>query len=206
MTINYTTLTGAKTVSGSIANYVNRSDLPTADIMTEAQALIYQDLRVDDMLTRTTLTLALDATSAALPSDYLSLRSFTPYGYEAPMLYVPPDKMVEQVDDEGTFASGTPVMFTIMGTTAYFDIATDEAITGRLLYYARPAALSTSNETNFLTVKYPSLLRYALLYFAYEHMKDQAQGQEYLAKFMAQLGKVRAADDLNKMSQWVPAG
>lgn len=204
--ISYTTLTATKTTAGSIANWVSRSDLPTADILTEAEAMIYQDLRVEDMLTRTTLTLALAATSAALPSDYLGLRSFTPYGWEAPMLYVPPEKMVEQVDDEGTFASGTPTMFMVMGGTAYFDLATDEAITGRLLYYARPAALSVSNETNFLTIKYPTLLRYAILHLAYEHMKDQAQGQEYLAKFMAQLAKVKVADDLNKMGQWVPAG
>lgn len=204
MAINWTTLTGPKSVSGSVANYVNRSDLPINDILTEAEALIYQDLRTDDMLVRTNITLLEGDASAALPADYLSLKTFRPYNYDGPMFYVPPDRLVEALDRNGNHSSGTPSAFSVMGKTMRFDVAADRDMSGVLFYYARPAPLSASNETNFLTEKFPSLLRYAMLYFAYEHMKDQALGQEYMAKYAGQLRSARAVDDLNKMGMWFP--
>lgn len=204
MAINWTTLTGPKSVSGSVANYVNRSDLPINDILTEAEALIYQDLRTDDMLVRTNITLPSGQSSVALPSDYLTLKTFKPLLTDTPMLYVLPDRLAEILDGEGNFIVGMPSMFSVLGKTMRFDVAAERDFFGVLFYYARPAPLSASNETNFLTEKFPSLLRYAMLYFAYEHMKDQALGQEYMAKYAGQLRSARAVDDLNKMGMWFP--
>ena len=46
MAITWTVLTGSKDTEGSIANWVNRSDLPTTNILLEAEAWIYQHLRI----------------------------------------------------------------------------------------------------------------------------------------------------------------
>ena len=71
MAYNWTTLTAAKTTLGSIANWVNRTDLPTDNILLEAEAKIYERLRVREMQVITTLTVAADENSVSLPSDFL---------------------------------------------------------------------------------------------------------------------------------------
>lgn len=206
MAITWTVLTGAKSVLGSIANWVNRSDLPTENILLEAEAWIYERLRAREMQARnTSFSFAVDTQSTNLPSGFLDPIAFTPYGYGEPLLYVHEEGLQEQRSDDGTLVSATPSRWTIIGEAAYVDVSADEAMTGVLLYYARPASLSVSNTTNFLTVKFPSLLRYACMMKAFEHMKDTPRSTQYLQLAMAALADARVSDDLKRRGQYMPS-
>ena len=205
MAISWTVLTGLKTVTGSIGQWVNRSDLPTTNILLEAEAWIYQRLRVREMVTDEAFSFAISTSSKALSTlsgTFLDPVQFVPYewGYELP--FVSERRYRPSRDTEGVLYTGTPSQWTIIGTTAYVDVTCVAAFPGRLMYYAQPAALSASNETNFLTVRYPTLLRMACMGFAYQFMKDQTRTQEYLGYAMAAIGEAAVTNDLARRGQY----
>lgn len=199
----YTILTGVKTTSGSIANWVNRSDLPVATILEEAEAYIYERLRVREMQAIATLTFAADGNTAALPTDFLDPIEYRPYNYGEPLLYVSETTLEAHRDESGVLFEGTPSRWAIIGDTAYVDVACSEAFAGKLMYYKRPTALSGSNETNFLTTRYPTLLRHALMGKAFEHMKDWTAAMQYLQMAEGKIGEAMATNDLYRRSQTV---
>lgn len=69
--MTYTTLTGAKNTSGSLANWVNYSRLDIGVVLDEAQALLYQYLRVREMRARGYFTLLQGSVFSPLPANYL---------------------------------------------------------------------------------------------------------------------------------------
>lgn len=183
MAIDYSTLTAAKTTVGSIRNWVNRSDIPAEDILTEAQAYIYQQLRVREMVSTTPLTISASTSSVALPSDFLDQIRFVPYEFSSALPFVHEATLFDTRDSAGALFPGTPSQWTIIGTTMHVNSVPDADFTGILTYYSEPAALSGGNETNFLTTRYPTVLRRSCLKYAYEHMKDRQSmsDQEQLA-------------------------
>lgn len=203
MAYNWTTLTAAKTTLGSIANWVNRSDLPTTNILIEAEAKIYERMRVREMQSVSTLTIAADANSASLPSDFLDPIEWRPYGWGEPILFVNEGSLEAYRDSEGALSEGTPTRWSILGETAYVDVSCSTAFSGKLMYYKRPTALSGSNETNFLTIRYPSLLRVACLALAYEHMKDMGNANTYMQMLEMKIAEANATNDLYRRSQHV---
>lgn len=204
MAINWTTLTAAKTTAGSIANWANRGDLPTTNILLEAEAAIYERLRVREMMTIATLSFSASANSASLPADFLDPIEFRPYGRGSELPYYHEQKIGMYRDDDGNLEEGEPGRWSIIGTTAYLDVAAESTFAGKLMYFARPAALSVSNETNFLTVRYPTLLRLACMTKAFEHMKLWGQAQTYLALTEAEIAKANATNESFRRSQHVP--
>ena len=188
MAINFTTLTGAKTVSGSIASWINWGLIPSEDILTEAQAWIYDRLRCREMRSVATVDVALNASSVALPADYIAPITFSDAlhfdGQGEPTPWVPADELNAQriYDESNVLGDGYPQCWSDFDEAMQFDVRAQEALKGRLAYYKRPAALAaTTNETNFLTIKYPTLLRRVCLAYAYEHRKNRAAYQDNIA-------------------------
>jgi len=203
--IDFTTLTAAsKATEGSIRNWVNRDDILVTNILLEAEALIYETLRAREMITDTAFQFDEGFNVEALPSNFLDPLHFWPYTEGEPLPYYNEQKLIIQRDSSGTLLEGTPSGWTIIGEGAYVDVACSSDYGGRLLYYAQPAALSSGNTTNFLTRRYPSLLRYACMAKAYEHMKDGARAQQYLLLTTATIPQIRASNDLYRRSQHVP--
>lgn len=201
---NYTTLTGLKTVDGAIRAWVNRSDVPATVILTEAQALIYERLRVREMQARATLTFALSTQTASLPTGFLDPIGYKPYEWGGDLSFVHENALGEYRDSSGVLESGTPSRWTIVGETAYVNVLPSEAFSGILLYYKSPTVLSGSNETNFLTERYPTLLRYACMAKAYEHMKDE-QSANYLGLTMQTIADINSSNELWRRNQFIPA-
>ena len=202
MAINHTTLTGTKSTTGSIANWVNRSDLPTDNILLEAEAWIYEELRVREMITRASaFTFALGDDTEELPSSFLDPIKFTPYTWGAPLLYVDEASFQAPTDENGALYSGIPSCWTIEGEIAYVNCLPSEAFAGVLVYYKQPDPLSVSNETNFITTRYPSLLRYACMMKAYEHMKDMTAAASYLQLSEKARQKASASNELSRRGQ-----
>lgn len=208
MAINWTTLTAAKSTSGSIANWVNRSDLPTTNILIEAEAWIYQYLRVREMVTDEAVTIAEDASSKALSTlsgTFLDPVHFIPYEWGTELLYVNEANFKPGRTSAGALYEGTPSYWTIINATMHVDVLCNAAFSGRMMYYAQPAALSVSNETNFLTVRYPRLLRQACLIMAYEHMKDDQRAQQYTVMAMGSIEEANRTNEMFRRGQQMPA-
>ena len=192
----YSTLVAGKATLGSIANWVNRSDLPVAEILTEAQALIYETLRVREMIVFDDITAVSGQTGVALPSDFLDIVKFTPYGWTDPMFHEQHERFVQQKDSDGNTQEGTPSCYTIMGTAMHFDTELTENMAGMIVYYGRPTAMSASNETPFLTVRYPTLLRHACMSFAFEHMKKPNDALYYRKLVVQEAAEASDSNDL----------
>lgn len=191
MAMDYTTLTGAKTVEGSIRNYTNWSETPAETVLAEAQGYIYSRLRVREMehIVRN-LAIAQGVDSLQLPADYMAPIGEACFGIESPWqakidIFDPAQfEPYRAVDETGAIYAGQPSACMILGDPpiAYFEVKADRAYAAKLLYYRRPAFLGPGNLTNWLTTRWPQLLRAATNYFAHLHKnnRDQAGDAEKL--------------------------
>jgi hypothetical protein len=199
--MDYTSLVGTKAIPGSIALWVNATDLDTLTILTEAQALIYQTLRVREMIVSdAAIAVAAGDASEPLPSGFLDPINMRDI-YLARMKL----KDLSSVKARRGYTSGTttliqglPRWFALTGTTVEFDCAADASAAGTYLmdYFGTPAALSAINPTNFLTVRYPTLLRKACLWAAADFKKDRQGVQQYSAEVLALAQNIMGNDDL----------
>jgi hypothetical protein len=92
--------------------------------------------------------------------------------------------------------SGTPTIWAAWDEKLKFDAAFEIATVCKLLYYRQPALLSATNLTNFLTNRYPKLMRVACMAAAAEYMKDDGEYQKHVAALSALIQSTAAADDL----------
>lgn len=204
MAMTYTILTGAKTVEGSIKNWVVRTDTPSTAVLTEAEAWIYERLRTREMMARETFTFAIDTSELALPSGFLDPIGYRPWQWGEDLPYVHENAYLPSTDSAGALTPGSPSHWTIIGTTAYVDVKCSAAFGGDLAFYKQPDPLSGSSETNFLTTRYPSLLRYACLMFAYEHSRQWERRKEALELAEDALMKAQASDEMFRRAQSFP--
>lgn len=204
--MDYTTFTSGKTTAGSLANWVNRGDLPTSAILTEAEAEIYKRLRVREMMTDEAFTFSSASSSKALSTlsgTFLDPVQFVPYEWADELPFVGPERFRPSRNSSGTLESAaTPSQWTIIGETAHLDVLLSAAFSGRMMYYALPTALGSGNTTNFLTTRYPKLLREMSMSIAYVHMKDTARAQEHLAYAMAGIAEANATNEMWRRGQY----
>ena len=196
----YSTLVGTKETDGSIKNWINWNKAPATTILTEAEAFIYSQLRVREMRKLTSGTITEGASTLAMPADFIAPISFRRTGNSAGIIEVLDEAHFESLlalDESNAFMEGTPTKCMIIEEPpiAYFDCEADDDITYRLVYFARPAALSASNETNWLTTRYPMLLRATCLGFANQHYKDSAAAGEWLSAASGLIASANSEDD-----------
>jgi hypothetical protein len=160
-----------------------------ADLVVAAETEIYDRLRVRDMEASAALTVS--AQSVALPSDFMEIRRLyldgTPL-YE--LEYVTPPQFWLM---GGANTASRPTRYTIEGNNILFGLAPDATYTGRLLYYARPAALSTA--TNAIFTARPTLFLYGALKHAAALVNDDDRIPMWASMFEAALKGAQAASD-----------
>jgi len=176
--MSYTTLTGLKTVEGSIKNWANNTTIPASVVLAEAEQLMFTKLRCREQQVLYTGTVASGVsalTLATVAPRFLEAISFRRAGDAAGKIYIRDKQYFEErlaTDTDGTLFTGVPTECTIDATQIRFNIETDDTYYLRLWYYERPEPLSGSNETNFITDNHPRLLRHACLASAYDFLKD----------------------------------
>jgi hypothetical protein len=159
----------------SIAGYLARSDLTTQipDFITFAENRLRRELRIRQMLKSvTTATVSGDST-VELPSDFLQVRDFvvltnpiTPLSYSSPSA-LSNDLRASEV--------GVPKSYTILANDFLVSPIPDGVYTARLLYYAAPAYLSSSNASNVFLTTAPDALLYASLLEAEPYLMNDAR-------------------------------
>lgn len=195
--MDYTTLVNAKTVEGSIKNWVNRSDIPSATIVAEAEAWLWGEamLRLREMVATETITFSTTSNEQDFPTDGLDPIRFLPFGWSEPLDYRGPDEFNVVYGTTGDVTEGTPSEWALVGTVMKVNLLPSESFAGELLYYAKPTDLQTAL-TNFVTTRYPTMFRHVLTGFAYGHMKDYAAKENELKLAMALIEQIKMQDDL----------
>jgi hypothetical protein len=216
--MDYSSLVGTKTTAGSIAQWINVKDtiLDLAGILYDAQCLLYNGglnlggktinpLRVRDMrVTDAAIALPTGEWAADLPSDYLS-----PIDLCDPLLTplahrdIPSLKRRRNLSDGVPQQATYPFCFAVDGTQFLFDYAPNADITLLLDYYARPAFLSGSNTTNFLTTKFSPLLRAACLVAAADFMNDDGKYARNVSKLAGMLEAINVTDEADQTNMQI---
>jgi hypothetical protein len=196
--MDYTTLVGPKSTPGSLASWSNYGLAPASDVLTDAQSLIYMTLRVREMLSDAVpIAVGLGVNSVALPADFLDpidLRNA--FGQKLPHKDAIGVMNRRTYDAAGVPAVGQPGVYAIFGEKMQFDVVTNAATTLSLIYFQTPAALSPTNTTNFLTRRYPNLLRTACLAVAADFRKHEADYNRNVQRMTTLITTINAENDL----------
>lgn len=284
MVMTYTSLVAPKGTTGSLANWVNYTKLDLPTILDEAQSLLFQMLRVREMLTEWTFALAVGESEKALPERFLDPASdiyLMAYGLKVkptfpqhvtdrrffdntlagalgadPFATTAGSSLVQVTEADHLLTQGSTL--TIAGATSVggltlngafpvvslidddtlvidagaaadatatgggaaatygadkliegcpstcalwdekikFDVALDQASSARVLMYRAPALLSASNQSNWLTNRYPKLLRVACQAAAADFMKDSEEYTKCVTALQGLIQSTSAENDL----------
>jgi hypothetical protein len=91
---------------------------------------------------------------------------------------------------------GTPIYWGVWDETIFFDVAFAQSANCNLQYFKALPILSASNTTNFLTNRYPHLLRKAATAQAWDFMRNDAEYQKDVAALTALVEQTNAEGDL----------
>ncbi len=198
----YTILNGAKTVEGSVKYAVNHSQVPSATIIASAEAFIYSRLRVREMKAFATGTIALNASTVALPTGYreaIWLGLGADYSRNVPILDEDHYEQITGFDSAGLLFSAPPTYCRIDETTITFNSLADQAYTYRLHYYKTPTALVASL-TNFLSTKYEHLLDAICKYYAYMHRENLPYANNWLQIGLDAINQANSEADMHNQA------
>ena len=151
------------TLQTAVSNWLNRTDLTSRipEFISLAEARIARRLRVRGVVGRSTTTLVVGQQYYALPSDFLEARNVQINSTETRVLSY---RSPQQMDYEyPSTSNGVPKVFTIIGDEMQLKPIPEAADTMEIAYYAKLAALTASNTTNWLTTNAPDLLLYGSL-------------------------------------------
>lgn len=286
MAMSYTSLSAAKGVSGSVANWVNYSELDVPVIIDEAQTLLYSLLRTREMLAQYAFTMPVGGSYIALPARFLDpigrirqtsynlsvrhkdsqfverQRNYTEtsgtlgtdpfnvvlgstsvsvtlanHGFNQDSLFytsgastfsgvaingtfpitsiIDTNTFVIDISSLGTtptssaagggsaiayvcdnLVAGMPIWFGIWNETIYFDAAFTQVTLCKLQYYQSLPLLSSTNLTNFLTSRYPHVMRKACQAAASDFMKDEVEHQKNMAELGAIVDRMSIENDM----------
>jgi hypothetical protein len=216
--MKYDDLVGPKTTPGSIANYANYGLAPATEILLDAQALIYQRLRVREMrIGPLPLSLLPGAVTAPIPPGFLDPISVHDSFFQPLKARDPTDLFRRRfvISQAGDFAfpdfnspdffttavwqQGVPHEFSIFGELVQFDVAANATMTYWMLYYGAKPPLGTTppaTQTNFLTDRYPHILRAGVLAAAADFRKDEADYQRCIQRLTGMIADAKVQDDL----------
>lgn len=199
MAMTYSTLIASKATTGSIKNLVNYERIDPDQILEDAQAHIYGSLRCREMMGYETLTVAIGDDSAPVPTGFRDpIMLATTEGDEIHNTDVGTlEKMRAQWrQSDGTLAQAIPEHYACSGATMSFECAWDRAATLVFRFYDTPDDLSASNETNFLTTRYPNLLRAAIRMYVADFRDDEPTYRRMQAQVETLIARANAEADL----------
>jgi hypothetical protein len=196
--MDFTSLTADKTTSGSIRRWVNHADVDSDAVLEDAQALIFQTLRVREMRSEfTPLTLSAGDSYKALPAGFLDPVALHDQTNTIKLKLRAEEWLADKrAYENGVLTTGTPHNYAIFSEALQFDVAYEAAATLRLLGFRAPTLLSLANPTNFLTVRYPHILRAAALARAFSYRNSDERADKELTLLAAYIAKANAESDL----------
>jgi len=188
---NYTTL------QSTIADYLARTDL-TSQIplfVQLAENRLRRDLRIRPMLKVVTTETVANQATVEMPTDFLEMRDLH---IEAnpihTLIYQNPSNFFRN-SKAGTLTGGYPNNYTVMGSEFQFAPIPDAVYTLKMVYYAAPDYLSSTNSSNTFLAYCPDLLLYASLGEAEPYLMNDARVATWAALYDRGLNSLTASDD-----------
>lgn len=201
MAFDYTTLTGTKATEGSIRWWANHSLVPAAQVLTEAQAWIFSRLRVREMIASEQVTIAAAASTFTLPTRFIEPIRLLPNGWSDDLPFVHEALNRRYRDSDGNLEEGDPTEWTIANELGELDSQLSEQMVGHLWFYQRPADLAADNLTNWLTTRYPALLRHTCTAIAFQHRKRMADAQSEYTLAAIEIEEANRESDRGRRGQ-----
>jgi len=189
-------ITNFTDLQSTIADYLARTDL-TSQIplfIQLAENRLRRDLRIRPMLKVVTTPTIAGNPKVALPSDFLEMRDL--HVESSPiqtLVYQNPSNFYRNTK-ASTADSGSPKFYTVMGSDFQFAPIPDSAYTLKMVYYAAPTYLSTSNSSNVFLANSPDLLLYASLGEAEPYLMNDARVQTWASLYDRGLNSLTVSD------------
>lgn len=210
MVMSFTTLTGTKATAGSIINWTGLTRIDPATVLDLAQAAIFTGmnpygirmtaLRVRQMRTMATLSMADGDSTEALPTRYLDPIEMRDISNNTRLEQVFEGDMLRlRSYTSGVLDDGLPRYYAVFDELIQFDRTYEEATTLHFLHYAEPARLAAdTNETNWLTSRYPHMLLEACKGYAHDFMQHEEAARACFVKLGALAAAANAESDLGR--------
>jgi hypothetical protein len=170
------------------------------DILTDAQAWIYQRLRVREMRSSVQVPITLGQAYTTIPTGFLDPVKMMMRDPPLRIFAMTEEQLMENRiwEDATTLSDGTPTRYAVFDEAFNWEVLPDANYTCDLVYYKIPASLSALNPTNWLTNRYPLLLRTLCMGFAASYMKDYTEMKTQLGIADNMIDDIRVQDDLSR--------
>lgn len=178
----------------AIADWLNRDDLTATipNFISLAEAQFNRSIRHRKMVTRSNATL--DTPYFAVPSDWLeNIRFQLNTNPTTPLLFVTPEQASEE--RQKYTASGQPLFYTMVGQQFQVVPSPDTSYDSELLYYAKIAALSDSNTTNWLLTESPDIYLYGALVQSAPYLKEDERVGVWAGLYQQLFSDMMLADE-----------
>lgn len=173
----------------AIESWSHRNDVASRldDFIDMAESEMLKWLRIRDMETRSTAMTA--GRYLSLPPAFMEMRrlqivSGTQY-FE--ILQATPEGMKITAD------SGMPKLF-VVTSQLEFDRVPDSTYTVEMQYYAKPTALSSSNTSNAVLTRFPSIYLFGSLWALYQWSLQEDKAEYFNQKFMQAIQSANRED------------
>jgi hypothetical protein len=193
-------LTNYSDLKTTVANYLGRSDLTSQipDFISLAEIRLNRNLRIRQMLKNATASTTGGDPTVGLPSDFLELRDIYIAGNPRITLsYMSPSAFSR---DARADQSGRPVFYTLTGAEFVLAPLPDTNYTLTMLYFAKPTALSDSNQSNVFMANAADALLYGALVEAEPYLMNDARIQVWSGYYQNALDSLNVSDESSAYS------
>jgi hypothetical protein len=184
----------------SIAGYLARSDLTSQipDFITFAENRLRRELRIRQMLKSVTTPTVSGDSTVELPADFLEIRDFVALTNPIqPLSYSSPSALS---NDPRASEVGVPKSYTILANEFLLSPPPDGIYTLRMLYFAAPAYLSSSNASNVFLNIAPDALLYASLIEAEPYLMNDARINTWGTMYDRAIASLAKSDEQGQYS------
>ena len=184
----------------SIGSYLARSDLTSQipDFITFAENRLRRELRIRQMLKSVTTATVSGDNTIEIPADFLQVRDFVVMTNPIqPLSYSSPSALS---NDPRASEVGVPLSYTILANDFQVSPSPDGIYTVKMLYFAAPAYLSSSNTTNVFLTTAPDALLYASLIEAEPYLMNDARINTWGTMYDRAIGSLTKSDEEGQYS------
>lgn len=184
----------------SVSDWLHRSDLSNVieDYITLCEARLNRNLRVQEMIQRSSTPTIPQDPYLELPDDYLQLQNIeVDASPNFPLKYVTPTVMDRKYR---TDAQKQPTAYTLIGNQIQLGLVPDAVYTIEIAYYAKIPALTDANTTNWLLTKYPDIYLYGCLLLGKAYVQDEQRIAIWKAGYDEAIAELKSSDKKAKHS------
>lgn len=184
------------TLQATIASYLARSDLTDSipEFIRLAEDRLRRDLRIRQTLKVATATTTGADSTVELPADFIAMKDIHISSTD-PIHTITYQTVSNFFRNTRATSSGVPNFYTVMGSEFRFAPIPDAAYTLQMVYYYKPAYLSSTVSSNVWLAYAPDLLLYATLGEAEPFLMNDERIATWAAMYDRGVNSLTKSDD-----------